>query len=248
MNIPTILFIRDDSAINISAPLMKRLYNMPFAALRRRQIRRADLVVANSKFIGEVLRNFRIKNEVIYPFIELEQYKVNGNTNSKYITFIRPEPWKGLEIALSIAKNMPEEQFLFVGNTNSNLAIRISDYKNVSLLDWCSDMRQIYRKTKTVIMPSLWDEPFGRVPVEAGINGIPTVASNRGGLPESVGDGGILIDNPYDIKAWLSALKRIESEKNNFSKKAISNSKKFAFDRDYNNFKKIVRENLNLEI
>ena len=35
---------------------------------------------------------------------------------------------------------------------------------------------------------------------------------------------------------------------NNFSKKAISNSKKFAFDRDYNNFKKIVRENLNLEI
>lgn len=248
MSIPTILFIRDDSGINISAPWLKRLYNLPFASLRRRQIRRADLVVANSKFIAEVLRKFRIPSEVIYPFIGIENYKIHGKYDPKYITFIRPEPGKGLEIALSIAKRMPEEKFLFVGNSTQKLAARISDYKNVSLLGWCSDMRQIYRKTKIVIMPSIWDEPFGRVPIEAGINGIPTVASNRGGLSESVGNGGILIDDPYNINDWLSALKRIASERNHFSDKAISNSKKFAFERSYGNFKKIVREKLNLEI
>ncbi len=246
--IPTIVFIRDDSGINISAPLLSKLYNMPFAALRRRQIRRADLVVANSKFIAGVLQNFRIQSEVIYPFIEMENYRIHGKFDPKYITFIRPVPWKGVGIALSIAKRMPEEKFLFVGNSNPKLAARISDYKNVSLLGWSSDMRQIYRKTKIVIMPSIWDEPFGRVPIEAGINGISTIASNRGGLSESVGKGGILIDNPYDINAWSSALKRIESDRKNFSNKSMLNAKKFAFEKSYDNFKKIVREKLNLEI
>ena len=246
--IPTIVFIRDDSGINISAPLLSKLYNMPFAALRRRQIRRADLVVANSKFTAEVLQNFRIQSEVIYPFIETENYKIHGKFNPKYITFIRPEPWKGLEIALSIAKRMPGEKFLFVGNSNPKLAARISDYKNVSLSGWSSDMRQIYRKTKIVIMPSIWDEPFGRVPIEAGINGIPTIASNRGGLPESVGKGGILIDNPYDINAWLSAIQKIESNRSTFSNKAIYHAKNFTFKKNFDNFKKIVRKNLNLNI
>ena len=248
MSIPTILFIRDDSGINISAPWLRKLYNLPFTSLRRRQIRRADLVVANSKFMFEVLRKFRIQSEVIYPFIGIENYKIHRKIDPKYITFIRPEPLKGLEIALSIARRMPEEKFLFVGNSNPKIAARISYYKNVSLLGWCSDMRQIYRKTKIVIMPSIWDEPFGRVPIEAGINGIPTIASNRGGLSESVGEGGILIDNPYDINAWLSALKRIESDRKNFSNKSILNAKKFAFERSYDSFRKIVRKNLNLNI
>ena len=248
MSIPTILFIRDDSGINMSSPWLRKLYNLPFASLRRRKIRRANLVVANSHFISGVLRNFRIYSEVIYPFVKMENYKIYGKIDPKFITFIRPEPLKGLEIALSIAKEMPEESFLYVGNSNPKTAIRISNYKNVSLLGWSSDMRQIYRKTKIVIMPSIWDEPFGRVPIEAGINGIPTIASNRGGLSESVGKGGILIDNPYDINAWLSAIEKIESNRSTFSNEAINHAENFTFKRNFNDFKKFVKNHLGLEV
>ena len=86
------------------------------------------------------------------------------------------------------------------------------------------------------------------MPIEAGINGIPTIASNRGGLPESVGKGGILIDNPYDINAWLSAIQKIESNRSTFSNKAIYHAKNFTFKKNFDNFKKIVRKNLNLNI
>ena len=36
--------------------------------------------------------------------------------------------------------------------------------------------------TKLLLMPSLWNESFGLVAAEAMLNGIPVLASNRGGL------------------------------------------------------------------
>ena len=37
-----------------------------------------------------------------------------------------------------------------------------------------------------MLVPSLWNEPFSRVIIEAYSYGIPVVASNRGGMPEIV--------------------------------------------------------------
>jgi glycosyltransferase involved in cell wall biosynthesis len=36
------------------------------------------------------------------------------------------------------------------------------------------------------LMPSTWLEPFGRVPVEVGMRGVPVLVSPLGGLPEAV--------------------------------------------------------------
>jgi glycosyltransferase involved in cell wall biosynthesis len=44
-------------------------------------------------------------------------------------------------------------------------------------------------KAKAVVMPSIWPEPFGRIPVEASRLGVPAVVSSAGGLPETVVDG-----------------------------------------------------------
>jgi len=246
--VPTVVFIRDNSGITISAPGLSKFYNAPFAALRRKHLRQADLVLANSKYMAGVLQHFGIESEVVYPFIDLEAYRVRRTSEPKFITFIRPEPWKGLDIAISIAKRMPMERFLFVGNPNATLRGRIAECENIELYGWCSDMRKVYQRTKVVIMPSIWEEPFGRVPIEAGINGIPTIASNRGGLPESVGQGGILIDNPYDIDAWVAAIRQIESEYNTFAFKAINNAQRFSFRRTFEAFRRAVKEHLNMEV
>lgn len=37
-----------------------------------------------------------------------------------------------------------------------------------------------------LIVPSQWNEPFGRVVIEANSYGIPVIASNKGGIPEIV--------------------------------------------------------------
>jgi glycosyltransferase involved in cell wall biosynthesis len=48
--------------------------------------------------------------------------------------------------------------------------------------------------TRIIVMPSVWEEPFGRVAAEAMVNAIPPLVSDRGSLPAVVGgdfgDGG----------------------------------------------------------
>jgi len=214
----------------------------------RKILERMDLIIANSKFMAEILRKFGITStpiETVYPFITLSSYRVRDkDTPGKYITYINPSYLKGIEIFHEIIKKLPQKKFIVVGKGIEKL----KNISNVTCFDWCDDVRDIYKKTSIVLFPSIWDEPFGRVSIEAGINGIPTIASNRGGLSESVGKGGILIDNPYDINAWLSAIQKIESNRRSFSNEAINHAEKFAFERSYDNFKKIARKNLNLNI
>jgi glycosyltransferase involved in cell wall biosynthesis len=42
---------------------------------------------------------------------------------------------------------------------------------------------------RVVVMPSIWPEPFGRIPVEANRLGVPAIVSSAGGLPETIVDG-----------------------------------------------------------
>lgn len=67
-------------------------------------------------------------------------------------------------------------------------------------------MRPIYAQAKIMLVPSVCNEAWGRVVTESQASGIPTLASHRGGLPESVGDGGILLDPDADIDVWQRAL------------------------------------------
>jgi glycosyltransferase involved in cell wall biosynthesis len=58
-------------------------------------------------------------------------------------------------------------------------------------------------------MPSQCEEAFGRVIVEAGLNGIPSVASHAGGIPEALGDGGVLLSPGEPAQSWAATLDRI---------------------------------------
>lgn len=53
--------------------------------------------------------------------------------------------------------------------------------------------------------PSIFQEPFGLVNTEAMACATPVVGSNRGGIPEVLGETGIVID-PEDIPAYAGAL------------------------------------------
>ena len=75
-------------------------------------------------------------------------------------------------------------------------------------------MRTIYADTRVLLAPSQWEEGWGRVVTEAQFSGIPAVASRVGGLPESVGSGGILIDPAAPIERWADALLDLQAESN----------------------------------
>jgi glycosyltransferase involved in cell wall biosynthesis len=72
--------------------------------------------------------------------------------------------------------------------------------RNLVLLPYLPDPQDFYPRvfsqTKILLMPSLWEESFGLVAAEAMLNGIPVLASNRGALPDTVGQGGFIFDIP----------------------------------------------------
>jgi glycosyltransferase involved in cell wall biosynthesis len=73
-----------------------------------------------------------------------------------------------------------------------------------------------------LLAPSLVRETFGRVASEAMANGIPVLASDRGALPETLGDSGFLftlpdrcqsdsgeVPTPREVAPWVATIERL---------------------------------------
>ncbi|HXW06294.1 MAG TPA: glycosyltransferase family 1 protein [Vicinamibacterales bacterium] len=76
-------------------------------------------------------------------------------------------------------------------------------------LGYVPDMgrEDLFRQACLLVLPSL-DEGFGMPVLEAMAMGVPVVTSNRGALPELVGDAGLIVD-PDDIPGLSRAMERM---------------------------------------
>ncbi len=185
-----------------------------------------------SKIIGRLAH-------VVYPASDW-YFGTQGDPNG-LVTMINPHKVKGIDAFLEIARRLPDQKFLLVESWKLSedalgaLHSRLSQLPNVRFQHRVSDMREIYRQTRLLLVPSVWAEGFGMVAVEAQSCGIPVIASARGGLPESVGDGGILIRDYLDVKAWLDAMHSILDDEANYrawSARALQHARSPDFDPD----------------
>ncbi len=60
-------------------------------------------------------------------------------------------------------------------------------HKNFKILDWAKhqEILKYYSKSSISIVPSKWQEPFGRTAMESAAHGCATITSNKGGLIET---------------------------------------------------------------
>jgi glycosyltransferase involved in cell wall biosynthesis len=59
--------------------------------------------------------------------------------------------------------------------------------------------RGIFENTRVLLVPSVWEEPSGRVVAEALVNGVPPLVSDRGGLAESCNGAGFVLPLPTGL-------------------------------------------------
>ncbi len=77
-----------------------------------------------------------------------------------------------------------------------------------------ANVPDLIRAARAVVVPSLCQEAFGRVVVEAYAAGVPVIASRTGGLPEIVehNESGLLVDGG-DRKGWYEAMERLLNDR-----------------------------------
>lgn len=75
------------------------------------------------------------------------------------------------------------------------------------------EIYEAYRECQIVVCPTIWPEPFGRVPLEAGLTRRPVVSFAVGGLKESIVDGetGILVQ-PDDWEGLNRAILELAND------------------------------------
>lgn len=177
--------------------------------------------IANSHFTADRYRQaYGVDSTVVYPMLDLTRYEIESRREA--VTFINPVPEKGRDLACEIARLCPDIPFDFVEgwplspDQREALMARLEGLRNVTLRPQQTDMRQVYGKSRILLVPSLWEEAFGRVVSEAQVSGIPVVASARGGLPEAVGEGGVLLDPEGPAQDWAAAIRRLWSDPDHY--------------------------------
>jgi glycosyltransferase involved in cell wall biosynthesis len=170
--------------------------------------------IANSAFTAARFKaRYGIDTAIIPPIFRPDDYRTFGE--GRHVTFINPVEVKGVEVALAVAGLCPDIPFLFVRGwplskrNEGDLQRRLTALPNVRLIDRTTDMARIYQQTRILLVPSQWDETWGRVASEAQFSGIPVLSSSHAGLTESVGPGGILVDRKAPPAFWAEQLRML---------------------------------------
>lgn len=181
-------------------------------------------VVYNSKWISEEL-NYPNKSFVLYPPVDPDHYRVE--TSREMITLINLDYNKGGHILKQIAERMPDRKFLGVtGSYSSDDKGQVIDQPpNVEVVPNTSNILEIYKRTRVLIMPSLY-ESWGRTATEAMCSGIPAVVSATKGLSENCDYAGLYVHDRDDIDQWVRWIKRLDGKKfyEEAAKKAVKRS------------------------
>ena len=189
-----------------------------------------DGVIVPSEFTREYYhKTLGIDSTVISPLID-ERRVIATKRSPQYLTMVNPSYDKGLTIFRKIqeelGKRRPDIPILIVQG-RAPLAELVGNIKpaagqSVHFLRRTSDPTDYYALTRVLLVPTLCEETFGRVVVEAGWNRIPSIGTTRGSLRETIANGGYVFDvanntaPPYnspmlstEVNQWLDAITRL---------------------------------------
>ena len=143
-----------------------------------------------NRFFTNIDRKLMNKTEIVYPSIHKENkiYKKN-----KKITFVgKLNESKGYDIykdaVIKILDEFNDWRAYSIGDeSRERPKISHINHKELGFLKH-KKVLQFLNKSEIVVVPSRWEEPFGRTALESSSRACATIISNKGGLPETTDD------------------------------------------------------------
>jgi glycosyltransferase involved in cell wall biosynthesis len=257
----------------LEIPLLFELHN--FAYLDHSMFAATDHVIVPTEFARRFYQEkLGLESEVLPLVVDAERVCVRQGAGSEeqganrphpsplpegegtFVTFVNPTPLKGVHVFARIAEELsklrPDISLLLVEGSSKvkflpQWGIDLAGLKNLTIWPNTPDARKFYAVSKLLLMPSLM-ENAGFIAMEAMTNGIPVLASSRGGLPETIGTrphpsllpegegtGGFLFDIPArytpetrdvptaeEVAPWIEAIVRLWDDAEAYNRATVA--------------------------
>jgi glycosyltransferase involved in cell wall biosynthesis len=173
------------------------------AKIVKRILEQADKVLCLSKASLEELSSFGLDREKmsLYAYwvnlnifkpldkqIMRAKFKIKDNFTVLFVGRLIEK--KGIRVLIEVAKALPNIQFLVIGVGPEEKYIRHEEKKssNIKFIGKVknTDITQYYSCADVLCIPSLYEEGYGRVVMEAVACGLPVIGSDKGGIPEAL--------------------------------------------------------------
>ena len=192
-----------------------------------------DKIIFNSEWSKQrFIHGFNKTDKISIKLIVIKQstnkVKIDLKSKEKLISFVgKLNKSKGYDLfgqaVINILDKHKDWRSIVIGDEpRENIYFK---HKRLKLLGHMqhSKVLNYLRKTSISVVCSRWEEPFGRVSLEAASRGCAVIISNRGGLPETVTNGitikninaksiekkidELILDKEYRIKLQSNSLK-----------------------------------------
>ncbi|MFC1806799.1 lipopolysaccharide heptosyltransferase II [Candidatus Omnitrophota bacterium] len=219
------------------------------------------IIVSSNVVARHMINNFGVPRSKIrliprgvdtrkFTYKEADQHK----KKREYIVGLigRITPIKGhvhlIRAISKVIRFMPNVKVLVIGDAPSSkpgyrnelqaLTKRLGLSKYIQFIGERHDIPQQLKKMDLLIMPSVGEETFGRVIIEAQSSGVPVIASRVGGIIDIIEDGenGLLV-NPADWSGLSDAIIKVLKDKDLRKKLSVNGRrsvvKKFSLSQMY---------------
>jgi len=228
-----IIFTERASGLPFTRSFLKNIVSRSIHAIISRRISKyvgiSNYVIDRFKISHHIERN---KSQLIYNGVNLDRFRVRNSVEVRTslglsldkiiicaVAMLIPE--KGIHILINsiadvIKKNHVSNLDLLIvgeGYFMQDLVALVNDLQlsdHVTFLGKRSDVHMLVAAADMIVVPSLWEESFGRIVTEAMASSRPVIASNIGGIPELVDNGvtGLLVE-PGNIEELSRAIIRL---------------------------------------
>ncbi len=232
-------------------------FEIPFAAVERKAIKRAKLITCPGEGIKDKLVKLRKadpkKVRVIPNGVDVDKFnipdwwaKLKVHAPNKLLVCVgRLSESKGLPWLIEAMRELKDWNLWIAGGgpLEKKLKRKASTMKNVKLLGFRSDIPEILCAADIYVQPSLSEgQPISLI--EAMAAGKPIVATTVGEIPNVLGKAGVYI-NPKDSKAIVKAVRGLERDKKKAKRlgwEARKLAKGYSWDKVAKGFAKVYKE------
>lgn len=155
---------------------------------------------------------------VVYNGIDVASYPFRAEKDGHLLFLSRLAPEKGPHIAIEVARRLGTPLVL-AGKVDrvdreyfQTMVEPLVDGERVRYVGEVrrEDTKELFAAARALLLPIVWEEPFGLVMPEAMATGTPVIAFRRGAAPELIVDGetGFLVDEG-DVDGMVAAVRNL---------------------------------------